>query len=127
MLRGMLAATLAALVVAGCGTTTTGTHTTSVRVADAAQVTPSAVPILTGPTPYNGAGFGHARPSTIFQGGDPTGLVCHIHWLSWGGPLAVGTGIGWYVNSHESVAEGQAAPVVVVLYRLGTVGRPHRV
>ena len=54
------------------------------------------------------------------MGGDPTGLVCRIHWLSWGGEFAVGTGVGRCINSHESVAEGHSAPAVVVLYRLGT-------
>jgi hypothetical protein len=77
-------------------------------------------PILTGPNPFNAKGFGEVKPRTIFLGGDPTGLVCRIHWLSWGGEFAVGNGIGWYINSHESVAEGHAAPAVVVLYRLGT-------
>jgi hypothetical protein len=77
-------------------------------------------PILTGPNPFNAKGFGQVKPRTIFLGGDPTGLVCRIHWLSWGGEFAVGNGIGWYINSHESVAEGHAAPAVVVLYRLGT-------
>jgi hypothetical protein len=82
--------------------------------------TGAGVPILTGPKPFNGKGFGQVKPRTIFLGGDPTGLVCRIQWLSWGGEFAVGTGVGWYVNSHESVAEGHAAPAIVVLYRLGT-------
>jgi hypothetical protein len=84
-----------------------------------------AVPILTGPKPMSGAGFGQVKPSTIYLGGDPTGLVCRIHWLSWGGQLAVGDGTGWYINSHEAVSQGKSAPVVVVLYDLGTWrGRP---
>lgn len=78
------------------------------------------MPILTGPTPMSGAGFGQVRPSEIYLGGDPTGLVCRIHWLSWGGQLAVGDGTGWYINSHQAVSQGKAAPVVVVLYYLGT-------
>jgi len=39
-----------------------------------------------------GAGWGTARPSEIFNGGDPSGLVTRIHWMSWGGSSAVGTG-----------------------------------
>lgn len=39
-----------------------------------------------------GAGWGTARPSEIFNGGDPSGLVTHIHWASWGGASAVGSG-----------------------------------
>ncbi|HEY0279080.1 MAG TPA: hypothetical protein VGC32_12505 [Solirubrobacterales bacterium] len=39
-----------------------------------------------------GAGFGHAEPSVIFNGGDPSGEVSQIHWRSWGGPTAIGFG-----------------------------------
>ena len=80
---------------------------------------------LTGPNAFNAKGFGQIKPSTIFLGGDPTGLVCRIHWLTWGGALAVGTGVGWTINSHESVAEGAPARAVFVLSRLGPWdGRP---
>jgi hypothetical protein len=90
-----------------------------------ALAAPRPVPILTGPKPMTGAGFGQVKPPTIYLGGDPTGLVCHIHWLSWGGQLAIGDGTGWYINSHQAVIQGKAAPVVVVLYDLGTWrGRP---
>jgi hypothetical protein len=39
-----------------------------------------------------GAGFGHAEPKVIFNGGDPSGEVSQIHWQSWGGPMAIGYG-----------------------------------
>ncbi len=90
------------------------------------------VPILTGagastefgPSP-GAKGFGQVKPKTIFLGGDPTGLVCRIHWLTWGGRVAVGLGVGWTLTSHESVAEGAPSLAVVVLSRLGTWhGRP---
>lgn len=114
-MRRLCLAILTTLALAGCGATTTG----ATHITDSAQVA-SVVPILTGPNPLDGEGFGQVKPTTIFLGGDPTGLVCRIHWLSWGGEFAVGTGIGWYINSTKSVAEGHAAPAVVVLYRLGT-------
>jgi hypothetical protein len=85
------------------------------------------VPILTGqPNPLPDAkGFGQVKPKTIYLGGDPTGLVCRIHWLTWGGQLAIGTGVGWYITSHQAVSEGTPASAVVVLSRLGTWhGRP---
>jgi hypothetical protein len=41
----------------------------------------------------NGEGWGSARPSQIFNGGDPSGLVSHIHWTSWGGSSAIGYGL----------------------------------
>jgi hypothetical protein len=39
-----------------------------------------------------GAGFGHAEPKVIFNGGDPNGEVSGIKWQSWGGPSAIGYG-----------------------------------
>ena len=39
-----------------------------------------------------GAGWGLAHPSEIFNGGDPSGLVTHIHWARWGGASAMGSG-----------------------------------
>src|SRR5579872_2840325 len=38
-------------------------------------------------------GWGTVRPSRIFNGGDPSGLVTQIHWTSWGGSVAVGHGL----------------------------------
>jgi hypothetical protein len=70
-------------------------------------------------------GFGQVKPREIFYGGDPTGLVCDIHWHSWGGRVARGTGVGWYVSAKESVAQGHAAIATVVASRLGKwKGRP---
>ena len=40
-----------------------------------------------------GAGWGNAHPSRIFNGGDPSGLVTHIHWTRWGDSLAIGRGL----------------------------------
>jgi hypothetical protein len=40
-----------------------------------------------------GEGFGTAEPSTIFNGGDPSGSVTKIHWTGWGNPTAIGTGL----------------------------------
>lgn len=70
-------------------------------------------------------GFGQVRPHEIYYGGDPTGLVCHIHWHSWGGRVARGTGVGWYVSGNESVAQGHASIATVIASKLGTwKGRP---
>jgi hypothetical protein len=97
----------------------------------AAVVTTSAlagsppVPILTGPNPMSGKGFGQVKPRLIYQGGDESGLVCRIRWLSWGGTLAVGTGTSWYIKPGQVTAAGKWAPAVIVLYHLGTWhGRP---
>jgi hypothetical protein len=37
-------------------------------------------------------GYGTSRPTEIFNGGDPSGDITHIHWSSWGGNVAVGQG-----------------------------------
>lgn len=42
--------------------------------------------------PY-GKGFGTVRPHVIFNGGDPSGLIDHIRWKSWGGAVAYGVGL----------------------------------
>ena len=40
----------------------------------------------------NGEGWGTVRPSKIFNGGDPSGLVTHIHWTKWGAGARSGSG-----------------------------------
>lgn len=40
-----------------------------------------------------GAGWGKPHPSEIFNGGDPSGLVRHIQWSSWGAASATGHGL----------------------------------
>lgn len=65
-------------------------------------------------------GFGHARPRKIYLGGDPSGLLCRIHWLTWGGRFAIGTATGLDVVGHQTTAEGKWAPAVVVLSHLGS-------
>lgn len=90
-------------------------------VAAAASAGGTSPPILTGAHNVpSSQGFGKVKPSTIYLGGDPTGLVCHIRWLSWGGQFAIGTGTGWYEGPRQAVAAGHQAPAVVVLYHLGT-------
>jgi hypothetical protein len=45
----------------------------------------TAVPVLgrhAGLFDYNSEGFGEVRPATVFNGGDPTGLVMDITWSS---------------------------------------------
>jgi hypothetical protein len=68
--------------------------------------------------PYQ-RGFGQARPSSIFLGGDPTGMVNGIHWESWGGARATGNGTGYYVPPGKIVADGVRSPATVVAFNLG--------
>jgi hypothetical protein len=64
------------------------------------------VPILAGPWSSGQKGYGKIKPRTIYNGGDPTGLVKHITWSSWGGKRAMGTGTSWWVGPHQSVNQG---------------------
>jgi hypothetical protein len=68
----------------------------------------------------HGTGFGQVKPAKIFNGGDPTGLVTHVVWTSWGGSRAVATGVSDYVGPGQSVAAGAEETVTVVAFRLGT-------
>jgi hypothetical protein len=68
----------------------------------------------------HGQGFGQVEPSTIFNGGDPTGLVKHISWQSWGAAKAIGYGKAEYVGPNQSVATGRQKPATVVAFHLGT-------
>jgi hypothetical protein len=78
-----------------------------------------ALPILAGPWGRDQQGYGHARPGTVNNGGDPTGIVQHIHWSSWGGARAVGTGVAEYVGPRQSVAEGTQETARIVAFQLG--------
>ena len=40
----------------------------------------------------SGSGWGTARPRTISNGGDPSGVVQDIRWSGWGGRTAFATG-----------------------------------
>ena len=68
----------------------------------------------------HGQGFGQVKPAKIFNGGDPTGLVTHVTWSSWGGPRAQATGTSEYVGPNQSVATGRPATATVVAFDLGT-------
>jgi hypothetical protein len=68
----------------------------------------------------HGQGFGQVAPSTIFNGGDPTGLVKKITWQSWGAPEAIGNGRAEYVGPNQSVATGTIKTATVVAFHLGT-------
>lgn len=70
----------------------------------------------------NGRGFGEVRPATVFNGGDPTGLVTGITWSSWGGSTAIGTGTSDYVGPGQYVATGTQETVTIVAFDLGICG-----
>ncbi len=66
-------------------------------------------------------GYGRAEPVTVYNGGDPTGLVRHIRWTSWGGTEAVGTGTSTYVWPGTGVADNPPVRGArIVAFHLGT-------
>ena len=105
---GLAGGVAAVLVCAGCGSSSPPSGTS-----------PAATPVLGRPTGVfaHGAGFGQVKPAKIFNGGDPTGLLTHITWKSWGGPDAVGTGKTDYVGPGQSVATGKEEQATVVRAR----------
>ncbi len=78
------------------------------------------VPILAGPWGTGQKGYGHTKPTTIFNGGDPTGLVQHIQWKTWGDMQAIGTGTAEWVGPRQDVAGGTEQPARIVLFQLGS-------
>ena len=84
------------------------------------------VPVLAGPWAGGQEGYGHVKPRTIFNGGDPTGLVKNITWTSWGGRRAIGNGTSLWVGPHQIVAQGHFEKGArIVLFHLGRChGRP---
>jgi hypothetical protein len=72
--------------------------------------------------PYQ-EGYGTVRPQRIDNGGDPTGLVTHVHWRSWGGARAVGSGVSTWVWPGTGVANNPPTHGArVVAFKLGTCG-----
>jgi hypothetical protein len=65
--------------------------------------------------PY-GEGWGSSRPAKIFNGGDPSGLVREIKWISWGGLTAFGFGVHAIFKPHGGY---YSQPVLVELRAYG--------
>jgi hypothetical protein len=109
----LIAAAAVLAACAGCGSSSPGTG--------AGQGGATAVPALGRVAGIfaHGAGFGTVKPARIDNGGDPTGLVTHITWKSWGGSQAIGTGTGVWVGPNQAVAQGRPAKVTVEAFRLG--------
>ncbi len=80
-----------------------------------ASAVPTAKPML-GTQPYGSVGYGQVKPTRLSFGKDHP--ICHIHWDSWGGQIALGTGVGFAVN--PVTFKLKPAAVVVYLYDLAT-------
>jgi len=91
----------------------------AVTVGVTAGALAASTPILAGPWAPHQTGYGHARPATVDNNGDPTGRVTQIHWSTWGGASAVGGGISDYVGPNQSVAQGSEESARIVAFHLG--------
>ena len=71
-------------------------------------------------------GLGLARPDGISFGGDEGSFVLDVHWTTWGGPRAMGTGTAnWWGPQTRSMSTTVPEPATVVAYDLGRChGRP---
>lgn len=71
-------------------------------------------------------GYGQPHPITVYNGGDPTGLVQKIHWAAWGSTRAVGVGVSTYIWPGTATADNSSVSGVrIVAFHLGTCrGRP---
>jgi hypothetical protein len=79
---------------------------------------PKPVPVLGTAWGTGQKGYGTAHPDTIFNGGDPTGLVTGVHWQSWGGPVAIASGTSY--DAHNStVADSVQRTATVAAFNLG--------
>ena len=64
----------------------------------------------------NTEGFDAIRPSNISFGGDSTSGVSSINWESWGGPQALGAGIGVWVWPGTCTGCNKASRARVVAF-----------
>ena len=117
---GLAAAGCSAVSHAAAAPSTPAPNATA-RASTASAGPSAAVPTLGQPAGVfaHGQGFGQVKPSRIFNGGDPTGLVTQVVWTSWGGAQAVATGISDYVGPGQTVAGGKEEPAAVVAFKLG--------
>lgn len=123
---GVSASSPATSPAAVAASTPAATASTVATPTTPATPQPSATPTTPAPTLgqlagvfAQGQGFGQVKPSTIFNGGDPTGLVKNITWQSWGARRAIGQGLAEYVGPNQSVATGKQKPTTVVAFHLG--------
>lgn len=87
--------------------------------ATASRIPALLVPVL-GQSRASTQGYGSVRPSSLSNGGDPTGIVTNLSWQSWGGSQAVGTGMGYYDPPNVPVDQATKEEATVVAFNLGT-------
>ena len=64
------------------------------------------------------SGFGSIKPTKFTFAIDGYSEVTGIKWASWGGPVATGTGIGWYEPAGVPNADGKSEAVRILAFGL---------
>jgi hypothetical protein len=67
----------------------------------------------------NVTGYGEVKPNTVDGGNSSSGRVDNIHWDSWGGSKATGTGTALYVAPDQTTYEGKRESAKIVAWDLG--------
>jgi hypothetical protein len=67
----------------------------------------------------NGAGWGAERPHFIYNGGDASGSIRDVRWISWGGSTA----IGWGKNPIFKPGGGYYRRPATIKLRASAIGR----
>jgi hypothetical protein len=90
-----------ALASVGATIVTTAAEATQ-HAAPPAVAGASRQPTLGVPGAYGsqGRGWGKVKPHTLYNGGDISGLITHIHWTSWGGAETHGKGKNAIIKPH---------------------------
>ena len=66
-------------------------------------------------------GYGQSHPTTVFNRGDPTGLVRRIRWQNWGNSIAIGEGVSTYVWPGTSLGDNPPrSGARIVAFHFGT-------
>lgn len=84
-----------------------------------------AAPVL-GKAHHYTRGMGSVRPKTVDFGGDPTSYVSKVHWSSWGGRVATGTGVACRPPANGPIALCKPTVAKVKAFGLGSCSKHGR-
>jgi hypothetical protein len=113
-----------AVVAVGCSSgahnaAPPSTNTSTTATPRASAYNPPPPPVLGRSWQPHQRGYGEMERSTIDNGGDPTGLVEHIRWQSWGGSRAIGSGSAEWLGPNQFSYQATPAAATIVAFNLG--------
>jgi hypothetical protein len=109
MIRALLVALVVAATASGCNGN--GKHASGGKA--------SALPTLGVVWAPAQTGYGRIKPTTVDNGGDPSGIAEHVRWKGWATPRAVGTGKGWVPPDSGPYSAFRYKTVQVIAVNLG--------